>query len=63
ADVGGSWFAIGGGLTINGQGQIEGGSFDGQTVTASNGIVTVRARSRQPVSIESHVGLTSWLWQ
>ncbi|MGD7217366.1 filamentous hemagglutinin N-terminal domain-containing protein, partial [Ralstonia pseudosolanacearum] len=51
ADVGGNWFAIGGGLTINGQGQIEGGSFDGQTVTASNGIVTVRARSRQPVSI------------
>ncbi|AXV79844.1 MULTISPECIES: filamentous hemagglutinin N-terminal domain-containing protein [Ralstonia solanacearum species complex] len=63
ADVGGSWFAIGGGLTINGQGQIEGGSFDGQTVTASNGIVTVRAKSRQPVSVESHVGLTSWLWQ
>ncbi len=63
ADVGGSWFAIGGGLTINGQGQIEGGSFDGQTVTASNGIVTVRAKSRQPVSVESRVGLTSWLWQ
>ncbi|MGC5821094.1 hemagglutinin, partial [Ralstonia pseudosolanacearum] len=63
ADVGGSWFAIGGGLTINGQGQIEGGSFDGQSVTASNGIVTVRAKSRQPVLIESRVGLTSWLWQ
>ncbi|UZF38052.1 hypothetical protein LGV81_20100 (plasmid) [Ralstonia pseudosolanacearum] len=61
--MGGNWFAIGGALTINGQGQIEGGSFDGQTVTASDGIVTVRARSRQPVSIESHVGLTSWLWQ
>ena len=63
ADVGGSWLALGGALTINGQGQIEGGSFDGQTVTASNGITTVRAKSRQPVSIESHVGLTSWLWQ
>jgi len=63
ADVGGSWFALGGALTINGQGQIEGGSFDGQTVTASNGVVTLRAKSRQPVSIESHVGLTSWLWQ
>ncbi|WP_439890808.1 two-partner secretion domain-containing protein [Ralstonia sp. 25C] len=63
ADVGGSWLALGGALTINGQGQIEGGSFDGQTVTASNGIVTVRAKSRQPVSIDSHVGLTSWLWQ
>ena len=63
ADVGGSWLALGGTLTINGQGQIEGGSFDGQTVTASNGIVTVRAKSRQPVSIDSHVGLTSWLWQ
>ncbi|ANH72177.1 filamentous hemagglutinin family N-terminal domain protein [Ralstonia insidiosa] len=62
ADVGGSWLALGG-LTINGQGQIEGGSFDGQTVAASNGIVTVRAKSRQPVSIESHLGLTSWLWQ
>ncbi|WP_247538275.1 filamentous hemagglutinin N-terminal domain-containing protein [Ralstonia pseudosolanacearum] len=63
ADVGGSWLAIGGALTINGQGQIEGGSFNGQTVTASNGITTVRAKSRQPVSIESPVGLTSWLWQ
>lgn len=62
ADVGGSWFALGG-LKINGQGQIEGGSFDGQTVTASNGIVTLRAKSRQPVSIDSRVGLTSWLWQ
>ncbi|BCL90910.1 hypothetical protein MAFF211479_06110 [Ralstonia solanacearum] len=62
-DVGGSWLALGGALTINGQGQIEGGSFDGQTVTASNGITTVRAKSRQPVSIESHLGLTSWLWQ
>jgi len=63
ADVGGSWLALGGALTINGQGQIEGGSFDGQTVTASNGIVTVRAKSRQPVAIESRLGLTSWLWQ
>ncbi|MCT7313272.1 filamentous hemagglutinin N-terminal domain-containing protein [Ralstonia sp. CHL-2022] len=63
ADVGGSWLALGGVLTINGQGQIEGGSFDGQSVTASNGIVTLRAKSRQPVSIDSHVGLTSWLWQ
>ena len=63
ADVGGSWFAIGGALAINGQGQIEGGSFDGQTVTASNGITTVRAKSRQPVSIESPVGLTSWFWR
>jgi adhesin HecA-like repeat protein len=63
ADVGGSWLAMGGALTINGQGQIEGGSFDGRTVTASNGITTVRARSRQSVSVESHVGLTSWLWQ
>lgn len=62
ADVGGAWLA-GKALTINGQGQIEGGSFDGQTVTASNGITTVRAKSRQPVSIESHLGLTSWLWQ
>ncbi|PLC40154.1 hemagglutinin [Ralstonia pickettii] len=62
ADVGGAWLAAKG-LTINGQGQIEGGSFDGQTVTASNGITTVRAKSRQPVSIESHLGLTSWLWQ
>ncbi|OIT13691.1 hemagglutinin [Ralstonia solanacearum] len=63
ADVGGSWLAMGGALAINGQGQIEGGSFDGQSVTASNGISTVRAKSRQPVSIESHLGLTSWLWQ
>jgi filamentous hemagglutinin family protein len=62
ADVGGSWLAMGGALTINGLGQIEGGSFDGQTVAASNGITTVRAKSREPVSIESHVGLTSWLW-
>jgi filamentous hemagglutinin family protein len=62
ADVGGAWLA-GKALTINGQGQIEGGSFDGQSVTASNGITTVRAKSRQPVSIESHLGLISWLWQ
>ena len=62
ADVGGAWLAAKA-LTINGQGQIEGGSFDGQTVTASNGITTVRAKSPQPVSIESHLGLTSWLWQ
>jgi len=62
ADVGGAWLAAKA-LAINGQGQIEGGSFDGQTVTASNGITTVRAKSRQPVSIESHLGLTSWLWQ
>ena len=61
ADVGGAWLA-GNALTINGQGQIEGGSFDGQSVTASNGVTTVRAKSREPVSIESHLGLTSWLW-
>jgi filamentous hemagglutinin family protein len=63
ADVGGNWLAIGGALTLNGQGVIEGGSFDGQSIAASNGVVTLRARSRQPVSIESHAGLTSWLWQ
>ncbi|MFC5475793.1 filamentous hemagglutinin N-terminal domain-containing protein [Paraherbaspirillum soli] len=62
-DLGGSWTAKGK-LRINGQGVIDGGSFDSpDTVVASNGIVTLRPAQREPVSIEHHLGLTSWIWQ
>lgn len=63
-DVGGSWIANGGTLAINGQGIINGGSFSGATqVAASDGVVTLRPAQRDPVTIERHLGLTSWLWQ
>lgn len=61
-DTGGSWLA-GNKLVLNGQGVINGGSFTGTTETiATNGILTLRAPRRDPVSIESHLGMGSGLW-
>ncbi|MCI1016884.1 filamentous hemagglutinin N-terminal domain-containing protein [Herbaspirillum sp. C7C2] len=61
-DIGGSWLAANK-LTLNGQGIISGGSFAGLSqVIAANGIWTIRAARRDPVSIESSLGLGSGLW-
>lgn len=50
-------------LTLNGQGIINGGSFTGiSQLTAANGILTIRPARRDPVSIESSLGLGSGLW-
>jgi hypothetical protein len=62
-DIGGGWSANGL-LTLVGQGVINGGSFtSASSTTASNGIVTVRSPSTQPVTLGSHLGLTTWWWQ
>jgi filamentous hemagglutinin family protein len=60
-DVGGSWMAAGK-TQVNGDTVIDGGSFDGN-VTVSGLTTVVRPRQRDPVSIEKHLGLTSWFWQ
>lgn len=59
-DVGGSWMASGH-TQINGDTVIDGGSFDGAVSIAGQSTVT-RPRQRDPVTIENHLGLTSWLW-
>ena len=60
-DVGGSWMATGR-TRLSGDAVIDGGSLDGDVTVAGNTTV-VRPRQQDPVSIESHVGLTSWAWR
>lgn len=60
-DVGGSWMATGR-TRIGGDAIVTGGSFDGDVSVAGNTIV-VRPRQIEPVSVESHLGMTSWLWR
>jgi filamentous hemagglutinin family protein len=59
-DVGGSWMASGH-TQINGDTVTDGGSFDGAVSITGQSTVT-RPRQRDPVTIENHLGLTSWLW-
>ncbi|WP_257993381.1 filamentous hemagglutinin N-terminal domain-containing protein [Cupriavidus pauculus] len=60
-DVGGSWMATGR-TRISGDAIVSGGSFDGDVSIA--GATTIsRARQQTPVSVESHLGLTSWMWR
>ena len=60
-DVGGSWMATGR-TRISGDAVVNGGSFDGDVAIA--GVATVaRPRQIEPVSVESHLGMTSWLWR
>jgi len=55
-------FQAGGGVTLIGEGQIDGGEFVGATgVSASGGIVTKQAPYHAPVTIGNHLGLVSWL--
>jgi filamentous hemagglutinin family protein len=62
ADDGGLFAAASGQVTLVGQGVIDGGAFSGaQGVTATNGIVTISAPRRTPVTIGGHVGLVSWI--
>ncbi len=62
-DVGGG-FSADGQVRLTGDGVIDGGSFSGgKGVTAAGGITTVRAPSRTPVSIDQHLGLTTWWWR
>ncbi|MFJ4291933.1 filamentous hemagglutinin N-terminal domain-containing protein [Cupriavidus sp. NPDC089707] len=60
-DVGGSWMARGH-TQIDGDTVADGGSFDGAVTIAGNATVT-RPRQRDPVTIENHLGLTSWFWR
>ncbi|MNK92346.1 hypothetical protein D3C87_1124660 [compost metagenome] len=60
-DVGGSWMATGR-TRLSGDAVIDGGSLDGE-VTVAGTTTVVRPRQQDPVSIESHVGLTSWAWR
>lgn len=60
-DVGGSWMAAGR-TRINGDTVTDGGSFDGAVTIAGTSTVT-RPRQRDPVTIENHLGLTSWFWR
>jgi len=62
ADDTGGLFQAGGGVTLIGEGQIDGGEFVGATgVSASGGIVTKQAPYHAPVTIGNHLGLVSWL--
>jgi filamentous hemagglutinin family protein len=62
ADDGGLFAAASGQVTLVGQGVIDGGAFSGaQGVTATNGIVTISAPRRTPVTIGGHLGLVSWI--
>ncbi|WP_354681465.1 filamentous hemagglutinin N-terminal domain-containing protein [Cupriavidus plantarum] len=60
-DIGGSWMATGR-TRIGGDAVVTGGSFDGDVSIAGNTLV-VRPRQIEPVSVESHLGMTSWLWR
>jgi len=60
-DVGGSWMAAGH-TRVSGDTVTDGGSFDGDVAIAGASTVS-RPRQRDPVTIENHVGLTSWLWR
>lgn len=63
-DVGGTWIAYGGKLFINGQGVVDGGSFSGAGgVETQAGIKIRRTAGRDPVTIENHLGISSWLWK
>lgn len=62
-DIGGSWMANLGKVAINGQEIIDGGWFGGAGgVTATGGVLTLRTAQNDPVTINRHLGLTSWLW-
>ncbi|NTX25724.1 filamentous hemagglutinin N-terminal domain-containing protein [Burkholderia pyrrocinia] len=62
-DVGGG-FTANGSVTLTGDGVIDGGSFSGgKGMTAAGGITTARAPSRTPVTIDQHLGLTTWWWR
>ena len=61
-DVGGSFTASRGKLTINGALYEDGGSAVGAAGTeVSGGIVVIRPAQREPVTIASHLGLSTWL--
>lgn len=62
ANDSGGLFEASGDVTLNGQGEIDGGEFLGGTgVTASGGIITIQAPRTTPVTIGNHLGLPSWL--
>lgn len=61
-DVGGSFTASRGKLTINGALYEDGGSAVGAAGTEVSGdIVVIRPAQREPVTIASHLGLSTWL--
>lgn len=60
-DVGGSWMAAGH-TRVSGDTVTDGGSFDGDVAIAGASTVS-RPRQRDPVTIENHLGLTSWFWR
>lgn len=60
-DIGGSWMAAGR-TRIGGDTVTDGGSFEGDVAIAGTTTVT-RPRQRVPVTVENHLGFTSWVWQ
>ncbi len=60
-DIGGSWMAAGR-TRISGDTVTDGGSFEGDVAIAGTTTVT-RPRQRVPVTVENHLGFTSWVWQ
>lgn len=62
-DIGGSWSANSGLVTIHGQAILNGGSFDGAAgVDASGGTLVIRMPKREPVTIQNHLGAMHSLW-
>lgn len=64
ADQGGAFTASRGRLRIIGTAFNDGGVFAAvEGIDAAGGIVTVRSPRRDPVRLDDHIGLTSWLWK
>ena len=63
ADQGGSFTANRGRLSINGAVVIDGGGLTAASgITVRDGTTTVHQASREPVTVDSHVGIFNWLW-
>lgn len=64
ADQGGSFTASQGRLRLTGSAFNDGGIFAAaEGIDAPNGVVTLRQPRRDPVRLDDHIGMTSWIWK
>jgi filamentous hemagglutinin family protein len=63
ADQGGLFTARMGRLRIDGTAYLEGGTLAAaEGVEATGEVITVRSPQREPVRLQGHIGLSSWMW-
>ncbi len=60
-DRGGVFETPEGTIRLSGEGIVEGGAFQANTVEGN--VVTIRSPSRETAMLESHLGITSWWWR